>query len=159
MERKPLARKRMKTVVSFFYRSSERVRPDVLRVVEQHMAEGLPVEPACLLAGITPGTYYLWELAGKEYLELGPGTTYYGNRHVRRNEEHAEFYLRIERARALYQQVVIRRSINTDKYNPNWVRDMSVLERRYRKDWARYDKMIAPEQQAPTGAPTDERYL
>jgi hypothetical protein len=124
------------------------------------MAEGLPVEPACLLAGITPGTYYLWELAGKEFLELGDGTTYYGSRHVRRNEEHAEFYLRIERARALFQQSVIRRSINTDKYNPNWVRDMSVLERRYRKDWARFDKNVLPVDQQPnTGAPSDDRYL
>jgi hypothetical protein len=151
-------RKRLKSIVAFYYKSSERVRNDVLLVVEENIRGGLPVEPSCLLAGITPGTYYLWELAGKEALELGPGTTYYGNRHVRRNDEHVEFYLRIERAKAQYQQSVVSRSINTDRYNPNWVRDMGILERRYRRDWGRFDKLQIQSQQTGQQS-TDERYL
>lgn len=154
-----MQKKKLKTLVEVWYKSSERVRPDTIRSIADSIREGLPVESACTIAGISPGTYKLWEAAGRDFIELGPGETYHGNRHVRRNEEHAEFYLRLEQAKALYQQKVIRRSLDTDAYSPNWMRDMSILERRFRKDWSRTPQDMDLREDLPNPNSTTEKYL
>lgn len=113
--------------------------------IEGYLAEGLPIAHTCALVGITEDTYYRWQKWGEKYLDgTGP-------------EEH-EIYGRLSEgckaAIAQWQLGKIRTSLNTEKYAPNWVRDMTILERRDRAHWGRQDTIrvgVAPTQ--------DERFL
>ena len=95
--------------------------------------DGLPIDICCDYLGITKTTYYLWKDKGEKYLlELdtpeGP--------EVSEDKAEAVFVQAILKARARWQLNIRRRSFTKD-YKSTWVRDMTQLERRDRKNWGR----------------------
>ena len=95
--------------------------------------DGLPIDICCDYLGITSHTYYFWKDKGEKYLlELD---TKEGPEH-KGDKAEAVFVQAILKARALWQLNIRRRSFGKD-YKSTWVRDMTQLERRDRKNWGR----------------------
>lgn len=110
-----------------------------------YISEGLPANKACDMVRISEQNMYNWMAWGRAFYESGGP------------KEHAiygEFFDRVKYAQAEWQLEIIRRSLSTDKYSPNWVRDMTILERRDRSNWGRDSRSADPASATP-----DEAFL
>lgn len=105
--------------------------------------QGLPVSQVCNYLCIRPATYYNWLRLGELYLD--------GAEDNKEHELFGRFVLRVNRALAQYAQDRIDKlhSSNT------WVRDMAILDRRFRTEFGRND----PSGGAMEDYDPDERYL
>ncbi len=113
--------------------------------------EGLSRESVCAYLGITPHTMQDWQEKGEKYLlEL----------HTRRGPEfhedelEADFLMALARSKAELELEIVR-ELRDDKAHARWVRNMTILERRFRKAWGRNESLrVDMESIAP-----DEAYL
>lgn len=113
--------------------------------------EGLPLESVCAYLGITRQVLYDWSEKGEKYLlEL----------HSARGPEfkedvlEARFLLATAKSKAVLELALVR-DLRNDKAHARWVRNMTILERRFRKDWGRSESIhVETEAMAP-----DEAYL
>lgn len=126
---------------------TEKLIDDVTELIE----EGLPVESVCAYLGITEHTYYDWKEKGEKYLiELHSG------RGPEFPEDHLEarFMLAVVKARASLELELVR-DLKDEKALARWVRNMTILERRFRTSWGRNESLrVETESVAP-----DEAYL
>lgn len=119
--------------------------------IKELIEEGLPLDSACAYLGITHHTLYDWKEKGEKYLiELasprGP--------EFPEDELFAEFMLTVAKSRAALELELIR-DLRDKKALARWVRNMTILERRFRRDWSRSESLrVETEQTAP-----DEAYL
>ena len=126
---KPRARKKLKTYFSAWSARNGQLTQDVVTQIIPYIIEGVPLSVICGLCGITESTWHRWLDAGKRYLdtgEPGPDADIYG-----------QFYEEVERAKALWQLTVIRQSLQGEAYKANWVRDLTILERRDKANWGK----------------------
>lgn len=126
VERKKLLSLRQK----WEYRITK-MSPEMKQLFVSNILVGLPIQHCCALAGISENCFYDWMKDGERYLtsrEPNPN-----------HEDFAEFYLAIQEARAEWQKEILLRSFQGAKFQPNWVRDMTLLERRDRVNWGRND--------------------
>jgi hypothetical protein len=84
----------------------------------QHLRDGQSVEDACLLAGLSRGTYQRYLAAGKSA----------DNGYFR------ELYERIQRARAEFRKGLVDKLVNHDSLKPADL--IAILERKARGEWA-----------------------
>jgi transposase len=152
-----IERKRLESLYTVYLSRNEFVNKAVMKDMAFNLKEGVSISAAAALSGLSESTHALWMQAGNEFLELGPGKTVSGGRWTTRNEDHAEYYLTVKKALAEYQLNVVRRSLNTAEYKPTWVRDLSVLERKFRKDWGRNDAIKLGGED--TASNPDEKFL
>jgi len=115
------------------------------------LLEGLPIDAVCDYLTITPHTYYMWKEKGEKYLleENTPRGPEFPE-----DAAEARFLIAVSKARAEHQLSLVRRSFG-DKNTPTWVRDMTILERRDRKNWGRNETI----QVTDTASTPDEAYL
>lgn len=132
-------------------RSQSKLTESLLKEAIELIVEGLPLESTCAYLGITQHTLYDWTEKGEKYLmEL----------HTSRGPEfpedvpEANFCLEIARAKATLELALIR-ELRDPKEHSKWVRNMTTLERRFRKNWGRGETLRTDtEAMAP-----DEAYL
>lgn len=107
-----------------------RFNSELLKAIESHLQDGLPVITTCALVGIREQQYYKWLKQGNEYLRTEDEED--------RNPNHviyAYFVLRVNLAVAKWEKRKNDESLNTKKYKPNWVRDLKLLQIRSPGSW------------------------
>lgn len=93
--------------------------------------EGIPFTTACSLCGISRSTHTAWMIWGRNYVEALEQ-----NQEVEESKKnHAVYYKLIDKAFAEYLYDVIKR-LNS-RFSMNWVRDITILERRDNENWGR----------------------
>ena len=91
------------------------------------LEQGMPMDGVCDFLGIAPQTFWTWLRKGTLYLqdpEIQPKYRLYG-----------DFILNTRRSAAAYRLHLLNR-LHTGS---NWSREMSILERRDRKNFSRFD--------------------
>ena len=126
---------------------------EVIETFVELILEGLPIMKVCDYLGLSHDTYYQWKQKGEEYVrDLDNGVkpvhpTY---------QVYAIFNRAATRALAEWQLNIHRRSMQTDSKHSNmWIRDMTQLERRDRKNWSKSETLSVTD----TTALPDEAYL
>jgi len=113
--------------------------------------EGLPLESVCAYLGITDHTLYDWKEKGEKYLievhtERGP--------EFPEDELEAEFLLAVAKARASLELEIVK-DLRDNQALARWVRNTTILERRFRRSWGRSESLrVETESISP-----DEAYL
>jgi hypothetical protein len=93
--------------------------------------EGIPFTTSCSLCGISRSTHTAWMIWGRNYVEALEQ-----NQEVEEDKKnHAVYYKLIDKAFAEYLYDVIKR-LNS-RFSMNWVRDITILERRDNENWGR----------------------
>lgn len=122
-----------------------KITPEVLKIFEENLALGLPQMHCCSLAGISHDTFFRW-------LERGRLLSEAPQPEDDSQEQYLEFWIVVNQAQAMFQVTKLRGSLTSERFNPNWVRDMTMLERRDRKHWGRSQELdvrtgeIAPDE-------------
>ena len=135
---------------AFRHYATKQFRPfklnlNVIEEVEDYLSRGLPITKCCQLMGISRQCYYLWVRKGQEFLKERKPDKYAIN---------ALFVESIDRAVAKWQLHILDRSFQ-DAYSANWVRDITLLERRDREHWSRSEIVNHKEHTVDP----DERFL
>lgn len=105
------------------------------RIIKQFcklIYRGLPADGACDYMGISPSSFWAWLRKGEKFITGGQGT-------AGADKIYGEFVMRFRRASARFRLRVIKRMDKTG--GPQWVRDMTILERRDRKNFGRNEPM------------------
>jgi hypothetical protein len=98
----------------------------------------MPLNAICDLLGVPASKFWSWRKRGDNWID--------GNGEPEEDSVYGEFVLATRKAFATYQRGCIRR-LHTDG-NKDWVRIMTILERRDRANWGRND---------PQGGVEDDR--
>jgi len=118
----------------------------LIRQMIRHIENLLPTRDACFLIGLFENTHYRWMKVGKNFIESSENSKM--SAPDEKNRKYADYFIRINRALARMHQKLISRSFEPDKLNPSWVRDMTILERRDRSEWAKLPDGILTDKQA-----------
>ena len=108
---------------------------------------GLPIDAACDYLGVATASLYHWVKQGKAYLD---------SEVTQRIEEHAacaDFVMALRRATAEYRLERVDRLHRSS--GKTWIREMTILERRDRKNFGRRDPAGGDEERYDP----DERFL
>lgn len=127
-------------------RGPNRPTPDLTKAFAKLVEEGSPFNVVCDYLGIPQSTFYNWQRKGRFYNqspEAEPKFKAYG-----------DFEAAIRKAGAAYYLELVRRL--HDPKNARWNREMSILERRDRANFAKFD-VLGAAAEAETLDP-DERY-
>jgi len=126
---------------------TEKLIGEAIELIE----EGLPMDSTCAYLGITEHTFHDWKEKGEKYLlelqsDRGP--------EFPEDEIEARFMLAVIKAKATLELTIIR-DLKSDEALARWVRNMTILERRFRHSWGRNESLrVESESIAP-----DEAYL
>lgn len=126
-------------------KNTTRLDDDTIDQFCELVREGLPFDACCDYLGISSTTFYAWLDKGKKYLANG------GN-----PDEHemcGRFYQRVRRAHAEYRRMMNQRAHSGAP--GTWVRDVTILERRDRRNYGRYEPEGGNDEQYDV----DERFL
>jgi len=110
-----------------------------------YIMKGLPTDGVCDLLGISTGSFWQWMKKGERYLR--------GNLQPEEHFIHGRFVQEFRRASAGYRLKIIERLDRGG--NMMWARDMTILERRDRRNFSRN----APPGGQDSSFDPDERFL
>ena len=92
---------------------------------------GLPLETACDYICLPTATFWLWSRKGDQWIK---------NEQIPKNHEiYGIFVLTYKRALARYKAGMVERMNDTE--SSMWVRDMTILERRDRRNYSRNEPL------------------
>lgn len=132
-------------------RKGSKLTRTLIKEMCELVREGLPLESCWAYLGITTHTAIDWREKGEKFLiemhsSRGP--------EFPEDELEAEFCMELARARAEFELEIIR-EMRDKKAHARWVRNMTILERRFRTSWGRSETIRHDvEAMAP-----DEAYL
>lgn len=106
---------------------------EIANKIEELLLLGTPEGICFNYLSIARRTYWNWKRWGQDYLDAADEDK---NPLHRR---YAKFVLRVNRATAEWQVRLLRRSFQ-GTYQPTWVRDMALLERRSRTEWGKKEE-------------------
>lgn len=150
-KRKKKGRAKRAYEAKYRLRHTSKLTPKLIKEACELIKEGLPLDSVWAYLGITKMTGLDWKEKGEKFLielssERGP--------EFPEDELEAHFMLEIARARASLELDLIR-ELKDKKAHARWVRNMTILERRFRQSWSRSETLhVDQEQMAP-----DEAYL
>ncbi len=127
---------------------TEKMIDEAVELIE----EGLPLESTWAYMGISKHTGILWREKGEKFIiEM---QTRHGPEFPE-DELEARFCMAVAKARATLEYDLIK-ELRDEKAHARWVRNMTILERRYRQNWGRSETIRTGdiESMAP-----DEAYL
>lgn len=128
-----------------------KLTPKLIEEMSELVKEGLPLDSVWAYLGITTHTGIDWREKGEKFLiemhsSRGP--------EFPEDELEAKFCIELARARAAFELEIIR-EMRDKKAHARWVRNMTILERRFRHSWGRSETIrVDTESMAP-----DEAYL
>lgn len=128
---RPGIRKQIMDVRDWYQQRQQKVTEEVVQSFEDNLRIGLPTNHCCALADISVETFMRWMKFGKEYVH-GEDTS------RESGPDYARFYLAVTRAQAAWVRKKVER-LDGERYDPNWVRDTTLLERRDRSNYGRQD--------------------
>lgn len=106
--------------------------------------KGLPLDGCCDYLGINPSTFYAWLDKGKKYLDGG-----------NKPPENKIYGLFVHHIRKAFGRYRLRMNIRAHKGGRYWVRDVTILERRDRRNYSRNE----PEGGTEESFDPDERFI
>lgn len=114
-------------------RIQSKLTPKLIEDMVELVKEGLPLDSVWAYLGITTHTGIDWREKGEKFLiEMhsaeGP--------EFPEDELEAMFCIELARARASFELDIIRQ-MRDKKAHAQWVRNMTILERRFRQSWGR----------------------
>lgn len=115
--------------------------PELTEEFCHYIKRMLPAERVNGLLGISNTSYYQWNRLGLDYEQAMEE----GNKPIASHRVFYKFMQSVNRAKAQYMLHVIDRSFASDKASMHWQRDMTLLERRDRVNWGRYEKIEVEE--------------
>lgn len=141
--RKKLGKKAPRTIQGWKH---PKLTEQMIEQVADFMTKGVPINTICDFLGVLSGTFYAWVKQGELYLASG-GTP-------AEAQMQGQLVQRMRQADALYKMGLIER-VNQDG-RKDWVRIMTLLERRERRSFGRQETQGHGTQ---GDAEPDERYL
>ena len=109
------------------------------------MGRGLPLEVACDFLCLPTATFWVWSRRGDQWLK--------NDQLPKKDKIFGMLVMSYKRALAEYKGTMIQRMNNSE--NNMWVRDMTILERRDRKNFSKID----PQGGAEEDYDPDERFM
>ncbi len=146
-----IKRKPLKSIRALYRHTNSKCTLEVIQIVTENLFIGLPATHCCHLAGISVDTFYRWCDEGQKYLEAKE------DEEVPNSWElSAEFYLAIHKSIALWQKKKIEQSLDCERFNMNWSRDLTLLQRRDRTNWGANN---TSDTNGSTSTVSDDRFL
>jgi len=116
---------------TFIVRSARTILNE--EMIEQfcdYVARGLPFDGCCDMLGISPSTFHTWKRRGQRWLD--------GDGKPKTDEIYGVFVNSVKRAFASYRLGIVDKMHSNSPY---WVRDMTIMERRDRRNYCKSDPL------------------
>lgn len=109
-------------------REAPRLTPKLRKQFCTLIGRGLPMDGCCDYLSVSPSHFREWLRKGENYI--------HGNHEPKNHQKFGRFYLALRKAHAAYRLKILGKLHEGEK---NWTCWMTVLERRDRTSFSRYD--------------------
>jgi len=103
-------------------------RPEIIDQLIDLILEGLPLDQCCHVVGMSLDNLYKWKKYSQQFRDNNGKPEGY--------EKYYNAIKKLDHATGIWQLGLVRRSFG-ESNNPFWIRDMTILERRDRKNWGK----------------------